>query len=510
MRNIFVLIYLSFSLSQSLSNIGWIEIAGYTTRDRQIYGPALRRIYNDTLWGVHLVWKDEPSRVLYNFFDRSTGSFKWTEGKSVFTERVNLGNLDVNPRNHCPYIVGNYFDNNRYVPVYASDSAPGQGNFNEFVQRSGFKWSVLAVTNYGYIRFFCQKEDTLYYRAIYDERRIGYFGAFPTHNITSARDTSRIALIWTATVSPFDGVMFIRDSRNSGTFWFDTIAVSRVIPSMFNHTYLGGYGFYDLNRKLHIVANTYDGNNPYQVELWHCLKDTPLIWSRICSTGTYRSISIGSYALYAGRPSIGQNPRTGDLFACWEQFDSLNYEPLTGLARAEIWASRSTDNGLTWGEPICITVSDNTSKRFPSLAPIVNDTLHINYIVDSVAGFWEQGQGPKTTNPIIYHRVPANFIPVGIAEPEKSSEFKIQNPELEIYPNPFISYLRIKMNQFWKSVKIYDVSGHLIKSFLPKEDGDKIIWDVLDNNKNRVKPGVYFCELTSGSERIVQKIILVR
>jgi hypothetical protein len=495
--------------------IGWVEIAGYSTRDRQVYGPALLRIYNDPFWGIHLVWKDEPSRVLYNFKDRRTGYFRWSGGTNVFTERVNLGNLDIDPRSHCIQIVANFFDNNQYVPVYAADSAPGQGNFKEYVQPRGYKWNVLAVTNYSYTRFFCQKEDTLYYRSTYDGRKIGYFGPFPTHNITAAHDTSKIAIIWTGTSNAYEGIMFIRDSRNGGVWWFDTLAVSRTIPSVFKNTFLGGYGLYDLQRKLHIVANVYDGSNPYQVELWHCWKDTNtiMVWSRICSTGTNHPIPIGDYALYAGRPSISQNPRTGDLFVCWEQFDSLNYEPLTGLARAEIWASRSNDNGLTWGQPICLTIPDNTSKRFPSLAPVVNDTLHITYMVDSIAGFWEQNQGRKTTNLIIYHRVLADLIPVGINENEGEKTIPSEKPSFAIYPNPFskttvIQIPNSKLQRF--EICIYNAIGKLVTSHQSQVASRYFIWDGLDNNRKLVRPGIYFCELVLGEQKEIKKFVLVR
>ena len=40
---------------------GMMNIAGWTTNDQQVYGPALLRICNDTLVGIHIVWKDGDS-----------------------------------------------------------------------------------------------------------------------------------------------------------------------------------------------------------------------------------------------------------------------------------------------------------------------------------------------------------------------------------------------------------------------------------------------------------------
>jgi hypothetical protein len=515
-RKTLIFILFGWQLVLSLPAVGLVETAGYTTRDRQVYGPALLRIYNDTLYGIHIVWKDEPSRAIYNFKSYTTGSFKWQNGTNIFSERVTLGNLDVNPRNHCVQVVGNFF-NNRYVPVFAEDSMPGQGNFKEAIQTAGYKWNVLATTVYGFARFFCQREDTLYYRSLWDGRRIGYFGTFPTHNITAAHDTNKLAAVWTATIPPFEGVMFLRHTRNGGDYWFDTLAISRAIPSEFQNTFLGGYCLYDSQRKIHIVANTYNGSNLYQVELWHCLKDSPPVWSRICSVGTNHPQPIGYDALYAGRPSIGINPRTGDLFVGWEQFDSLNIEPMTGLARAEIWASHSTDNGRTWGEPICLTIPDNTSKRFPCLAPVVNDTLHIAYLADSIAGFWEMNQGQQTTNSIIYHRVPADLIPVGLSESsENLSKLNIVEI-LNVSPNPFSEQVSIKLSNLRKqklAINIYDATGKLIRSFSitphPASFNSIITWDGFDNKRNRAKPGIYFGEFKTSSEKIIRKFILIR
>lgn len=512
-RKIFISILLSGQLVLSLPAVGLVETAGYTMRDRQVYGPALLRIYNDTLYGIHIVWKDEPSRATYNFKSYTTGSFKWQNGTNIFTERVTLGNFDVNPRNHCVQVVGNFFDNNQYVPVFAEDSMPGNGNFKEAIQPAGFKWNVLATTVNGFARFFCQREDTLYYRSLWDGRRIGYFGPFPTHNITASRDTNKIAAIWTATIPPFEGVMFFRYSRNGGDWWYDTLAISRSIPSEFQNTFLGGYCLYDSQRKIHIVANTYNGSNLYQVELWHCLKDSPPAWSRICSVGTSHPYPIGYDALYAGRPSIGLNPGTSDLFVVWEQFDSLNYEPLTGLARAEIWASRSTDNGRTWGEPICLTIPDNTSKRFPCLAPVVNDTLHLTYLVDSIAGFWEMNQGPRTTNSIIYHRVPANSIPVGIDESKEDSRPKIQSSNFACTPNPFWRKVNIQCSNHATQefeANIYDAMGKLVKSYKPQKTSRDFVWNGQDNNRKEVKPGIYFCEIIVQGTKAIKKLVKVR
>lgn len=82
----------------------------------------------------------------------------------------------------------------------------------------------------------------------------------------------------------------------------------------------------------------------------------------------------------------------------------------------EIYLSVSDDRGITWSPaenltgtktPDCDGTFGNecASERDPSMALIVNDTIHITYILDADAGDAELGQGWWTYNPVKYLRI---------------------------------------------------------------------------------------------------------
>jgi hypothetical protein len=163
-------------------------------------------------------------------------------------------------------------------------------------------------------------------------------------------------------------------------------------------------------------------------EIWHWR--TGSSWSRIaraeCDTA-HMSGSVGYNALYASRPSLGRCAATNQLVCVWEQFDSANVEPRTGLLRADIWAARGDSTGTDWGVPVRLTDPDNTSKRFPSVAGwAMGDTFVVSYLVDGCAGFVGYGQGPATPNPIAVHYVSIESLPapsLGASEPGGSRAF---------------------------------------------------------------------------------------
>jgi hypothetical protein len=84
----------------------------------------------------------------------------------------------------------------------------------------------------------------------------------------------------------------------------------------------------------------------------------------------------------------------------------------------EIYISASNDKGATFSPSVNLTNTkspgcDGTvpgmecaSERDPSMAHVVNDTVHIIYILDTDAGDAVFGQGFWTFNPVMYYRIP--------------------------------------------------------------------------------------------------------
>jgi len=95
----------------------------------------------------------------------------------------------------------------------------------------------------------------------------------------------------------------------------------------------------------------------------------------------------------------------------------------------------------------------------------------------------------------------------------KSVEFGLLN----IYPNPTfnitsIEYVLEKREPV--SIEIYNASGQLIKVLqdkqLQRSGYHKVIWDGTDNTGRIVPNGVYFCRLSTPSQILRKKLILVR
>ncbi|MGQ9665627.1 MAG: T9SS type A sorting domain-containing protein, partial [bacterium] len=64
------------------------------------------------------------------------------------------------------------------------------------------------------------------------------------------------------------------------------------------------------------------------------------------------------------------------------------------------------------------------------------------------------------------------------------------------------------------SLKIYDVSGRLVKSFYPvsviQHQASGIVWSGDDDLGRRLPTGIYFVRLEAGTYRQTEKAILLR
>ncbi len=132
---------------------------------------------------------------------------------------------------------------------------------------------------------------------------------------------------------------------------------------------------------------------------------------------------VGAWRMNISFPSIGVDeddnlycaftlyPREGDLGA--PAPNNIRY------INGEIYVTVSTDGGRTWSVPVNVTdtntdnerAGDCMSESWSSLAEVVNDYLHISYVLDTDPGGIPHNEGVPTESPFMYHRVPVDEIP---------------------------------------------------------------------------------------------------
>ncbi len=461
----------------------FVDTIGWTTRDRQFHFPALRYLVNDTLRGIHAVYKDGYGEIRYNFKPRGE-DWRFPEAIVINPYQRNLGCLDIN-NNGRTLIATDYRNRGDKTITYFLDSAPGAAVFQEIAVTEGLQYPLVGIGRYGYLKFAAIGNDTLYYFSPFTRYRVGVIGSFPTHNLIASKISSRLGFIWSEKNS---GKLFLRETPDGGGTWYPLRNLSENIPTRFNRSLFGASAVYDSIR-IHLVADLIESTNRGIVQLWHyCPYDTPA-WHFIYEYAITDTTVLGIYTAAIDRPSIGIERRTGTsgnrLYVVWEQFNPENIDPRTGIARTDIWASCSPDNGRTWTQPIRLTTPDSISKRFPYLAEVVNDTLHIIYFADLVAGSWELGEGPITRNPVIYLRVPASVFTAGVKE----------KPLFNIPPGDFLPTLFTggKELPLYRSCRVFNSSGRLVP-------GDPLL----------LPSGVYFIVMQTGNSYLIQPLIKIR
>ncbi|MEW5874725.1 MAG: dockerin type I domain-containing protein [Candidatus Zixiibacteriota bacterium] len=150
--------------------------------------------------------------------------------------------------------------------------------------------------------------------------------------------------------------------------------------------------------------------------------------------------------------SAGATSNANYLYVTFEQYGGetateANDASVTPQMNLEVYLGVSNDGGLTWAPPVNLTNTktpgcDGTpgnecaSERDPSIAKIVNDTIHLMYILDIDAGDAVFGQGIWTYNPVHYLRIPggtdALYLCPAIA-PSIALSLSNQDPDCEYH-----------------------------------------------------------------------------
>jgi hypothetical protein len=496
------------------------QVIGYTTYDWQYSGPVYSHCRVDPVGnGVHCYWMysnfnpatDRNQR--YNFYDFSTRTWNWTEGVQSFAIRSGFGGMDIDPLTGCYVASTHQTIGGVLTPVVARDQAPGAG-IEEYCQGPyGYQSPAIAVTNNEAIHIAMTGDSLLYSRiqpwgnwtppvAIAGPGSSGY-------NIAASKTSNKVIIVWQSSGDPYPERAFYRLSADGGLTWGPQTQIPFPPSQGFIPSYHPSslFAMFDNQDNFHIVASVSDTGYTIPAEIWHWCPINPQPWKLIYHYDAETlNAGVGYNAIFATRPSIIQNPNNLNFYVTWEMFDSLNYEPMTNLARADIYLAELSNNGQILNRRGKITSPNTTSKRFPCIGGIKNDTIFIQYMIDSIAGFENTEQGRATRNPII-----CTFYPRygGIEENEIASP-SVRN-DFIVYPNParLLTTIRYSLPAESKvSLQLYDISGRLIKTLVDEQK--KAGNYSLTFNSHTLPAGVYFLSLQSKSNRIIQRLVVIK
>jgi len=514
MKRVVLLVLLCVILA--FAQIGRVSRAGFTTYDWLFSGPIHKWCITDTVAnGIHICWTYSnfyPSTDLnayYNFYDFTNFNWNWLDGIGVFTQRSAFRSMDNHPITGCVYILGNN--------MLAHDQTPGAGLFEFSTVPNNLLSPIIAVTPDNVVHCLYKDNndgDTLLYSRNWSSpiniNSPAPGPTFPSYNFAGSKISNKLIAVWLCDEDTIQTRIFYRISNNSGITWQSPIELPyppTVIASpTFNEYSL--YAMFDAQDNFHIVTAVCEQGYTIPAEIWHfCPVNNPQ-WSLVFHYDAETlNAAVGYNAIFACRPTIVQNHRDNYLYVAWEQFDSLNYEPITSLARADIFVAESPNNGLSWQNQRPITSANTTSKRFPCAGGVDHDTLTVAYLIDSIAGMELYAQGVATRNPIVICRIK---VPFPVAGSQEIASSLICN-KFNIYPNPAKSFFVVRVPSSDKSqmLKMFDVSGKLVKEIgdclrQPRNDrtGESRV------SLKGISPGIYFLQLNNESE--TKKLVITK
>ncbi|MCX6639549.1 MAG: T9SS type A sorting domain-containing protein [bacterium] len=186
--------------------------------------------------------------------------------------------------------------------------------------------------------------------------------------------------------------------------------------------------FYDMDGYLHIAFTT-----PMYYELegfistasslvWHWSEQFPGLFSLVANGYSDSLYALpGAWHRTVQRPSMGQDPATGYLYCAYQQYMQDGYQiSQGGFPSGDVFVSVSTNGGYDWSVGTNVTNTPTPdmappgaclSEVTPTINKVVDDYIHMLYVMDRDAGNVLQTEGGWTLNDVYYHRIPQNLIP---------------------------------------------------------------------------------------------------
>jgi len=506
------------------------DTVGYTYYDYQKNGSMGRQIALDGAAGKHFAWMNQLSESGYRYADYNyqSSSGIWLGGVHVSPTTAGGGYTNIDLLSDNREIICYHQTQAGYPFMYRTNSMlavensdPGAGSFSLFdipdslpgAEYHGI-WPYLAVDSADYIHVVMREGSTesairpFGYTRCYEDAEslkceapgealvnIPPDQGQPTANMVAIIDSSgtssvivvsspvsnKVAISYTKYRNPdlsqIDNDVYYVESTNGGQDWINAGSFSGVTKNNitgyqstdYERAYCDVSAIYDYDDSLHIVWNAHwFHEGEYSVryaKLYHWSKATGI--SRITSA-YWEGTVPGSWNRNVCKMSISAKESNGNLYVTWTQFNPYDYSA-GGYSNGEIYASASTDGGLSWDIPVNLTDTetpgcspgDCESDHWSTLAEGIDDSLHIFYVNDRDAGGVPLGEGSWTQNPVLYMSYPAwNPLPHPVIEVDhqvyedlsvpnnstRDTSFVVNNwgnATLDVSITPYVSWINI-------------------------------------------------------------------
>jgi hypothetical protein len=449
------------SVSTLLAQFPGIQI-GSTEMENQSFTTTGNRIIVDTSGGIHAAWMKSVNypatrhiKVNYTGF-----SSNWVYGDTGQT--ISIRNKDGYPQvsmtsdNKMVLAYHNALTNPESLYL-ARETAWGSGRFNYFripnlISDSRYLWPYITVDHQGFIHVLANKYRTLIMEGIFAYTRSQNGGATwtplqivdstmcnwaPTVLIVSSPVSNKVAIVFQQMIPSIVSYMYdvyYLESSDGQTWDFQRgkINITNYLSDS-DSLYAIGDGIdalYDYDDNLHIVwraaylAQDYTIGIYPNVSIRHFSSQNDEISLVFMDTAGWedRNCDYGSGNYKFGELSLGLYEPTNALFLVYSFFhgsdcSNHSYTYMNG----DIYMQYSADLGSTWITPQNITNThtpdctpgDCMSEVSPSLADVVDTSLHILYIEDLDAGVYTSSEGTLTNNPVMYLSItnPVQVVP---------------------------------------------------------------------------------------------------
>lgn len=252
-------------------------------------------------------------------------------------------------------------------------------------------------------------------------------------------------------------------------------------------------------------------------------------------------LDCGAWQRFVQRPQLVVDEGRGEMYCTWMQYDTSDLGGSENRPSADVMVAWSDNEGAHWSEPTNITDTQNpgciagqcfNERDITANEIIVDDYLHLLYVMDKDAGGIPQEEGTWTENPVYYHKVPIDSI-----SHDRIGEFsyplhvdstgfpptyvtRVQPVENEVpvdfqlaqnYPNPFnpTTNIRFDLNGMGHvSLKVYNLLGQEVATLV---DGRlqagtyEVPFDA-----SELASGVYFYKLSAANQTDTRKMVLLK